>query len=62
MSDEKVVEAAMDWYMARTRFLKLPAGDPQTRSALDDLANAEDALSKSVRDGVSQAFAPPKQT
>jgi len=63
MSDAKVVDAAVDWYMARTVFLKLPAGDPSTREALNDLANAEDKLSRAVRDGVKAAFAPkPNQT
>jgi len=57
MSDAKVVDAAIDWYMARTVFLKLPAGSPETRWHLDQLANAEDALSKAVRDGISNAFA-----
>lgn len=56
MSDAKVVEAAVNWYMARTDFLKLPAGSPDARSKLDRLANAEDELAKSVRLGVSKAF------
>lgn len=33
-----------EWREARAAFLALPAGSPDTRAALDRLANAEDAL------------------
>lgn len=35
-----------EWHRARRAFLDLPAGDPNTRTALGRLANAEDALFK----------------
>lgn len=59
MSDAKVVEAAVDWYMARTAFLNLPSGHPGAREHLGRLADAENALSLAVRDGVNQAFSSP---
>lgn len=43
-----VAFAAMKWKKARTEFLALPSGSPDTRGHLDRLAEGEDRLSKSV--------------
>lgn len=40
--------AAITWHAARRAFLDLPAGSPDVRARLNDLAEAEDALFKAV--------------
>lgn len=45
----KIIHAAMEWKRARLEFLALPNGSPYTRDYLDNLANAEDNLTKSIK-------------
>lgn len=44
-----IVRAAEAWLNARTACVSMPVADPNWRTLLNDLSNAEDNLAKAVR-------------